>query len=149
MWYLSITPEQFDEIYHNTPAMQIKHLFTTYPTSDKEFIEQYLPSKLWRLNNLYTIKDKEGNLIKFRMNLAQHKVYATYLKHPRIIILKSRQQGISTFWLINFFDDAITTPNLEVGLMAQGKDEASKLLERVKTAWRHLSQVLKIFLILL
>lgn len=110
-------------------------IFERKPKSDIDLIENFLPSKLWRLNNLYTIVNKAGIRIPFQMNLSQHRVYSTKLIHPRIIILKSRQQGISTFWLISYLDDALFIPDLNIGLMAQGKSEASTLLKRIKLAW--------------
>lgn len=130
---LGITKEQFESLYPQ--MMPYFSIFTHQFKTDEQFINEYLPSKLWRLNNLYTIIDKDGNKIPFVMNWAQHRVYAAWLEHPRLIILKSRQQGISTFWLIFFFDEALFTENLNIGLMAQGNEEASTLLERVKTAW--------------
>lgn len=111
--------------------------------SDRDFEELYLKSKLWRLNNLYTVVDKYGNPVKFRMNYAQHRVYAATRQHPRVIILKSRQQGISTFFLVSFCDDAIFCPYLNIGLMAQGTDEAMTLLERSKFLWEHLDSSIK------
>ena len=89
-WYLGITREQFLDIYKDLD-IDIS-LFDTYPKDDIDFMENYLPSKLWRLNNLYTIVNKDGYKMQFLMNYAQHKVYAASLRHPRIIILKSRQQ---------------------------------------------------------
>lgn len=129
---LSITREQFDNIYNGAIDPDI---FETDPHTEEDYISKYLPSKLWRLNNLYTIVNKDGKRVPFRMNLAQHKVYAASLQHPRLLILKSRQQGISTFWLIYFFDDIMVMPDLNVGLMAQGKNEAGTLLKRVELAW--------------
>lgn len=131
-WYLKITKEQFKQIYGEAVDMSI---FETEPTSDADFMERFMPSKLWRLNNLYTIVDKQGEKVPFRMNYAQHVVYAASLQHPRIIILKSRQQGISTFWLISFLDDGLMSTDYHVGLMAQGKAEAATLLKRVGMAW--------------
>jgi len=142
---LAISEDQFKAIYGD--SIDIK-LFTTLPTSDEELISDYLTSKLWRLNNLYTIVDKQGKRIPFRMNYAQHRVYAESLQHARLIILKSRQQGISTFWLVSFLDDALIRPDFQVGLMAQGKAEASTLLKRVKLAWNTFSPELKEFLAL-
>ena len=142
-WYLAITPEQFKEIYGDKVEISI---FTKEPKDDSDLLTNFMCSKLWRLNNLYTIVDKYGERIPFRMNLAQHKVYAASLEHPRLIILKSRQQGISTFWLISFLDDATTLPDVSVGLMAQGKSEASTLLKRVKIAWNSLSTEYKSFM---
>ena len=141
-WYLKIPQEKFNTFYPNS---DIK-LFTTQPTTDREFLEIYLPNKLWRLNNIYTIVNKDGIRIPFVMNNAQHKVYSALLQHPRIIILKSRQQGISTFWLICFFDDSIFIEDLNIGLLAQGLDEASTLLERVKLAWDTFPEPIREFL---
>ena len=55
-----------------------------------------LSNQLWRLNHLYTIIDTRAQMCVFQMNEAQLKVYAQLLKHNRLLILKSRQQGIST-----------------------------------------------------
>lgn len=109
-------------------------IFYVPPKNDKDLIDNYLPSKLWRMNNLYTIVDKWGNKIPFRMNLSQATVKAHSLEHPRELILKSRQQGISTYWLLDFLDDAIFMDNMNIGLMSQGLKESKTLLKRVKTA---------------
>lgn len=148
MWTLrNITPEQYDEIYTGTPAEKIRHLFEREPDSDEDALANFYPSKLWRMNSgLYKIEDKEGNLIPFEMNWAQHVVYSHFLRHPRLIILKSRQQGISTFWLLFFFDEALTDDNMKFGLMAQGLDEASTLKERIERAYDNIPEELLEFL---
>lgn len=141
-WYLKITPEQFTEIYGTAVDVSI----FTDPIDSNDDLMSCMQSKLWRLNNLYTIIDKDGMRVKFRMNYAQHVVYAASLQHARLIILKSRQQGISTFWLISFLDDALFIPDMNIGLMAQGEDEASTLLKRVKLAYETFSEELRQFL---
>ena len=143
---ISITVEQFREVYKGTSIIQHEDIFYSKPSSDKAIITDYLPSKLWRLNHLYTIVDKRGNRVKLKMNLAQHKVYAASLRHPRLIILKSRQQGISTLWLVAFFDDCVFHSDFSSGLMAQGTDEAETLLLRTKVLWEELPQSIKSFL---
>lgn len=140
---LNITEQQFDEIYQGTSVHNYKHLFFTAPKDEQDLFENYLPSKLWRLNNIYTIVNKYGDLVRYRMNLAQHKVHAASLRHPRLIILKSRQQGISTHWLVDFFDDCVCYHNFSIGLMAQGLDESETLLERIITLWDWLDQDIK------
>ena len=130
---LRITEEQFNTLYPDLVGYY--DWFNEPPRpgiSTEEFERTYLKSKLWRMNNLYRVVNKDGDLVIFRMNYAQHAVYAASRKHGRIIILKSRQQGISTFWLISIFDDAIVCPYLTCGLMAQGTEEASTLLKRTK-----------------
>lgn len=144
---LSITREEFRTIYAACPTILAQEeIFYSKPKDEADLQLNYLPSKLWRLNNLYKIIDKHGNKIRFVMNKAQHVVYAASIVHPRLIILKSRQQGISTFWLINFFDDALTRKNYNIGLMAQGADEASTLLERTKMLWDELQDTVKKYL---
>jgi hypothetical protein len=143
---LAITEQQFNKLYPDLVGLY-DH-FDKPPVqgiSAQEFEQQYLSSKLWRLNNCYTITNKDGRLVTFRMNLSQHKVYAASRKHPRVIILKSRQQGISTLWLVSYFDDCVFCPYLNVGLMAQGTDEAATLLERSKLLWDNLADSVKQF----
>ena len=143
---LNITRQAFDNLY---PDLAGQYDFFNDPVpkniSKEEFERRYLKSKLWRLNNLYTVINKQGKLCKFVMNYAQHKVYARSRTHPRLIILKSRQQGISTFWLVCYFDDGIVTPYFSIGLMAQGTDEATTLLERTKLLWDKLSPSVKAY----
>lgn len=136
---MQISRDEFLEIYAGLRVCDYVDLFYTEPASDLDLVTNYLPSKLWRLNNLYTIVDKYGKRVTFQMNRSQHLVYAASLRHPRVIILKSRQQGISTLWLVSFFDDALTNDDFSIGLMAQGSDESEKLLERVKLLWNSMN----------
>lgn len=144
---LRISEATFNRLY---PDMEGLYSFFNDPVPEditkEDFERKYLRSKLWRLNNIYTVVDKHGNAVKFVMNEAQHIVYAMTRKHPRVIILKSRQQGISTFWLVSYFDDGLFQELLAIGLMAQGVDEASTLLERTKFLWDKLDPDIKAFL---
>lgn len=141
---MRINRETFARLYPDL-ADRYDHFITPPPANitDEQFECQYLSSKLWRLNNLYYVINKKGEKVLFRMNAAQHIVYAASRRHPRLLILKSRQQGISTFWLISYFDDALFIPNLSIGLMAQGTDEAATLLERTKLLWDNLNARVK------
>ena len=143
---LSISRERFTELYPDI-ADHYDFYNDELPqgVSTKEFERRYLSSKLWRLNHLYKIVNKQGDLVVFRMNESQHVAYAAARQHSRLIILKSRQQGISTLWLISFFDDMLVCPNLTIGLMAQGTDEAATLLERTKLLWDHVNPNVKAF----
>lgn len=139
-----ISREAFLEYYPG--RYDVYDLLMSKPTSYGELIKKYLPSKIWRLNNLYTIIDKEGSLVPFRMNRAQFFAYSRSLIHARNICLKSRQQGISTLWLISFFDDVIFRSTMNCGLQAQDREAAEKLLERVKLLWEMLDNDVKNFL---
>lgn len=144
---LRIDEQEFNRLYPDLVGLYSR--FNNPPPpgiTKREFEAKYLSSKLWRLNNLYTVTDKTGALVTFRMNYAQHQVYAASRMYSRVIILKSRQQGISTFWLVSYFDDALFCPHMNLGLMAQGTDEAATLLERSKLLWDMLSPSVKEFL---
>lgn len=80
---LRITEEQFDELYPDLRGWY-EHFDEPPPPglAKEEFEELYLKSKLWRLNNLYTVINKDGKPVRFRMNYAQHKVYAATRRHP-------------------------------------------------------------------
>lgn len=136
---LPVSKEQLLELFPKCDA----EIFFRDPKSDHEFMTRFLPNKLWRLNNLHTIVNKDGEKIPFVMNKPQLRVYAASLIHPRLIILKSRQQGISTFWLISYHDDAIFRDHLSIGLMAQGRDEAGTLLTRTKLDWDNFNEDIK------
>lgn len=143
---LLINEETFNRLY---PDLVGHYSFFNNPPpagiSEHEFERRYLSNKLWRLNHVYTITDKVGDAIQFKMKYAQHVVYAKSRQHPRVIVLKSRQQGISTLWLVSYFDDAVFRPLLRIGMMAQGVDEASTLLERSKFLWDQLDPAVKNF----
>ncbi len=143
-WSLKgITSEQYDVIYAGTQAITIKHLFEREPESDDDALANFFPSKLWRINSgIYKIENKEGKLIPFSMNWAQHVVYSDLLRHPRLIILKSRQQGISTFWLLFALDLTLTEDNTKAGLMSQGLMESKTLKERLERAYDHIPNAL-------
>jgi hypothetical protein len=139
-----LSREDFLEYYPT--RTDIYDLLTSKPATYGQLIKEYLPSKIWRLNNLYTITDKVGDVVPFKMNRAQFYAYSRSLIHARNICLKSRQQGISTLWLISFFDDVIFRSTMNCGLQAQDRESAEKLLERVKFLWERLDPDIKGFL---
>ncbi len=142
-WTLRITEEQFDLIYKGIEIDKERFRVDVTTIGGVDHFKYMSQSKLWRMNNWYTIITKEGDKIPFKMNLAQHKVFARQLLHPRSIILKSRQRGISTFFLIDYFDDAITIPNITVGMQSYGLDESAALLEKLTVAWESLNKSIK------
>lgn len=108
----------------------------------QEFVDKKLSSKLWRMNNLYTILDKNGNKIKLTLNDAQLKVL-TKFRHNKKIILKSRQQGISTLYLAYNLDDCLFKAGYQAGIQSYGLDESEKLSKRALLMWSDLDQEVK------
>jgi len=110
--------------------MQTKNL----TPEQEEFVKTKLSNKAWRLNNLYKIKNKDGRVVTMKLNDAQTKL--TYkFKHNRKIILKSRQQGISTYYLASELDDCLFDDGIEAGIQSIGQDEAEKLARRALLMW--------------
>ncbi|MES2662269.1 MAG: terminase [Pseudomonadota bacterium] len=93
--------------------------------SNEEKIERCLKSRAWRLDNLYKIINKDGELVQFKMNAAQRKLLKNVSK--RNLVLKARQQGFTTFILLLFSDTCLFNSNVSCGVIAHGTREASEL----------------------
>ena len=64
-----------------------------------------LRDKLWRLNKLYLITDKEGKPVRFKMTPAQLDCFERM--HTRNMILKTRQLGLTTEVCIIQLEEAL------------------------------------------
>ena len=106
-----------------------------------EDFKRRLSDKKWRLNNLYCIKDRNGNKIPFRMNWAQEDFFEHM--HSRNIILKARQLGFSTFIKIFELDSMLFNNYTSCGTTADNMDNAKKLLRKVDFAYENLDPGLK------
>lgn len=109
---------------------------------DLTFLQEQLASKLWRLNNLYWIRDKNSNLVQLRLNQGQLDVLTKY-KHNRKIILKSRQWGISTLFVAYNFDSCIFKSGHSAGVQSYGLDEGKKLHDKARLMWDKLDTNIK------
>lgn len=101
-----------------------------------------LKDPAWRLNNLYWIKDKKGNRVKFKCNWAQEDLYKGmwYLN----LILKARQLGMTTFIQLFMLDRCLFNSNVNAGVIAHNRDDARKFFkDKIKFAYDQLPQELK------
>jgi hypothetical protein len=97
---------------------------------------------LWRLNNLYWIKTKEGKRIKFELNWAQQLLYHNL--HTCNIILKARQLGCTTFFCILLLDKVLWYNNTQAGIIAHTLDDATNIFkDKLKYAFDNLHPVLR------
>ena len=109
-----------------------------------EITLEKLQSREWRLDNLYSVKDKDGKKTIFRRNKVQK--HFDENAHCKNIILKSRQVGITTFKTIDALDDALFVIsrmvfNLLVGHNKEAMEEIFD--EKIKFAWENLPDWLK------
>lgn len=80
--------------------------------------------KEWRMENLYYVTNKQGQVVRFKMNHAQRFFFRN--RGKRNIILKSRQLGFTTYEAIDMLDDILFTRSSLNALMFSF-DEASQL----------------------
>ena len=102
----------------------------------------YLTDQWWRLNNLYYIKDKQGQKVLLRFNWAQKHFYKEMWYFN--VILKARQLGFTTEIMIYFLDSCLFEANQAAAVIAHTKDDAKNLFDnKVKFAYDNLPAWLK------
>ncbi|TCL26827.1 hypothetical protein EV691_12932 [Azotobacter chroococcum] len=110
-------------------AMKVEHL-------------KLLRDKLWRLNNLYFITNKQGKKVRFRMTAEQLEYFEGL--HTRNIILKARQLGFTTEQCIIQLDAALFE-SAKCALIAHTLNDAKRLFrEKIKFAYDHLPAEIKL-----
>lgn len=106
--------------------------------------DMQLSSREWRLSRLYKIRDENRQLVLLDIDKFpnQRKLFeilkSLNFRGIRILIPKGRKMGVSTFFLLMWLDDTIFTPNTTTCIMAHTKGDVQKLLNIVKTAYKHM-----------
>lgn len=98
------------------------------------------PNKLARLSDgFYSIKDKTGAKIPFRMNPDQQDFITS--KHGLDLVLKARQRGFTTVIQLDMLDDCLFVPNLSAGVIAHTATDAKAFFkDKIKFAYDNLPQ---------
>lgn len=100
-----------------------------------------LQSRSWRIDNLYWIKDKDGNELPFRRKVAQQRfAEQTWFRNA---IVKARQIGFSTDIAIQMTDDLIFRPNTIAAIIDYKLPDAEKKLEKIKFAYEKLPTTIR------
>lgn len=96
----------------------------------------------WRLNNLYTIKDKAGRAVPFRMNGAQNDLFDDL--HYLNIVLKARQMGFTTFIQLFMLDACVFNSNTAAGVVAHTREDAEAFFkDKIKFAYDNLDEKIR------
>ena len=95
----------------------------------------------WRLNNIYKITNKRKETITFKLN----KVQAILNKSPAQLeaILKARQFGVSTYYLLKKLDKTIFNENQTTCILAHEQDAIKKLFRIIRYAYDNLPEGIK------
>jgi hypothetical protein len=106
-------------------------------TAPEQMLEERFSDRRWRLNNLYTIKDKAGNAIPFRMNANQEQLLSELWTLN--IILKARQMGFTTLIQLVMLDACLFNSNTSAGIVAHNREDAEAFFDdKIKFAYDHL-----------
>jgi len=136
--------------YHDVSTVSVDDLQTyIIPIASTDYIgletiDPRLVDRIWRLNNLYTVINEAGDLVKFRLRPAQIKLLQGM--HYKNIILKARQLGFTTFICIFLLDYALFNKNKQIGIIAHTQGDAGVIFKKVKIAWDNFPQPIKDFL---
>jgi hypothetical protein len=99
-------------------------------------------SRLWRLNNLYTITDRNGRRVIFTMNSAQEALY--HSMHGQNVILKARQRGFTTFIQLLMLDACVFNDDVRAGTIAHTLPNAQVIFrDKVRFPYDHLPEAIK------
>lgn len=83
----------------------------------------------YRLQNIYSIIDRHGDTISFRLNKVQSDVLSNL--HSRNLILKARQLGMSTFAVLYLLDACIWNKNVSAGIVSYSLEHAQHIFKRI------------------
>lgn len=96
------------------------------------------PDKLARLRDgFYSIKDKSGSVVPFRMNEDQERFLLE--RHGMDVVLKARQKGFTTVIQLDMLDDCLFIPNTAAGVIAHNLNDAKAFFaDKIKFAYDRL-----------
>lgn len=95
----------------------------------------------WRLRNLYKITNKKKETITFTPNPVQEILEDGDNQYEAI--LKARQFGVSTYYLLKKFDKTIFNENRTTCILAHEQDAIKKLFRIIRFAYDNLDPAIK------
>lgn len=102
-----------------------------------ETLKEKLGDRKWRLNNLYFVKDENGNKVLFKMNPVQEALHDNLWFFN--IVPKARQLGITTFFAILYLDQVLFSQNKTAGIVAHRQEDMKKIFKnKIRFAWDNL-----------
>lgn len=124
-------------------TQQLNNYLTKAP--DEE-VQKLFSNKLWRIQNLYPIQDKYGRLVPLTLNKHQKKLIEMIKRNgvlEPIIILKSRQVGITTFFCLWYLDQVLNYSGISAGIQSHKRESLNDIFKIVRLAYDHMNPVNK------
>jgi hypothetical protein len=120
---------------------------TTLSDDDLRNLERRVQDPVWRLCNLYEVKDaRTGRMVPFVPTAEQREIIeAVHVRGERnILILKARQLGMSTVICLILADEAIWSEGYQGSIVDQTQGDATlKLRHKVKAAFDSMPELLR------
>lgn len=104
-----------------------------------EILKERLADRMWRLNHLYWIINKDGLLQRFQLNWAQQKLHQELWY--RNDILKARQLGISTYVAMLMLDMSLFRSNFHCGIIDKSLVDGTGKISKIELAYKSLDYV--------
>lgn len=113
--------------------------------NELEKFKNTVGNKIWRIQNLYKVRDKNRNLTKLKLNDVQMRIIDRVkdMTPIRSFDLKARQLGVSTLWLLWWLDDTIFKQNTISGVLADKRENLGYLFEIVRLAHSEMPSALR------
>ncbi len=114
-----------------------------------EKLEELKNNFILRCETLYKIRPKKGGTVPLVLNFAQKYLHNRLEEirktkgRIRVIILKARQQGISTYIAARFFDKVLFNAGLKAFILAHREDATNNLYALVERYYANLPEVLQ------
>lgn len=90
---------------------------------------------LWRLEHLPKIKTKEAELVQLKLNPIQRKLAKYFPYWNYHLVLKARQEGVSTFCLLWHLDGTIFNSNTNTCILADCRENLEGLFEMIRLGY--------------
>lgn len=116
---------------------------------EKKWLNQDIKNYSVFAEKYLKIKTKDGRIIPFKFNSAQIKVNKIVEdaikegKPQKFIILKARQEGISTYFAGRIFWRNITHKFWKAAVVGHVKDASNNLFDMIKRFWEYLDELLQ------
>lgn len=95
------------------------------------------------MTHLYKVKNKQGELVIFKPNEIQTKHIIERRSHTRGLILKARQFGFTTFYCIDYLDEALWHAGTTSAILGHERGALDEIFQIIKRAVSNLPEELK------
>jgi hypothetical protein len=104
-------------------------------------LAKLMVNKSWRMNNLYYVSDKAGRRVRFKPNWAQQLLYDS--PSPFNAVLKARQIGITTGYIIDYLDDAMYNENFTSACISHKRESIETIFKIARYAYKYVPDEIK------